>query len=91
MYLNSTAIITFKYRAQQWVPTNANLLMGDVEPKLQALGHNHIMVWKRFFGVIFIIWKGTKVEFLEYMDRINTIHHSIAFTQQCSEQEIDFL
>jgi len=73
------------------VPAYANLFMGDVEPKLQALGHNHIMVWKRFIDDIFIIWKGTKVEFLEYMDRINTIHHSITVTQQCSEQEIDFL
>jgi len=69
----------------------ANLFMGDLEPNLQALGHTHIMVWKRFIDDIFIISKGTKVEFLEYMDRINTIHHSIKFTHECSEQEIDFL
>jgi len=54
-------------------PAYANLSMGDLEPKLQALGHTHIMVWKRFIDDIFIIWKGTKVEFLEYMDRINQV------------------
>ena len=78
--------------ANRYVRTNSdNLSMGDVEPKLQALGYTNIMVWKRFIDDIFIIWKGTKVEFLEYMDRINTIHHSIKFTHECSEQEIDFL
>ena len=73
------------------VPAYANIFMGNLEPTLKEYGNEHIMIWKRIIDDVFIIWIGTKEEFLQYMSRISTIHHTIKFTHECSDNEITFL
>ena len=82
--------ITYKFKAQQWAPAYANLFMGNLEPTLQELSHNHIKLWKRFIDDIFIVWIGSK-ELIEFMEKINKIHPTIHFTFELSESEITFL
>ena len=72
-------------------PAYANIFMGNLEPTLKAKGDPHILLWKRFIDDIFIVWTGTKPEFLHFMEKINSIHHSIKFTHECSANEITFL
>ena len=72
-------------------PAYANIFMGSLEPILMKEGEPHILLWKRFIDDIFIAWMGTKEQFLNFMERINSIHHSIKFTHECSETETTFL
>ena len=72
-------------------PAYANIFMRNLEPKLQAVGKDNILTWKRFIDDIFIVWTGTREEFSTFMDTINTLHHSIKFTHECSETQITFL
>ena len=72
-------------------PAYANIFMGNLEPKLQAVGKDNILTWKRFIDDIFIVWTGTGEEFSTFMDTINTLHHSIKFTHECSETQITVL
>ncbi len=72
-------------------PAYANTFMGNLEPTLQAEGQKNILIWKRFIDDIFIVWTGTKEEFLTFMNRINTVHSTIKFTYEISETEITFL
>ena len=71
-------------------PAYANIFMGSLEPILKE-GEPYILLLKRFINDIFIAWTGTKEQFLNFMERINSIHHSIKFTHKCSETEITFL
>ena len=72
-------------------PAYANIFMGNLEPTLREAGGDHILLWKRFIDDIFVIWMGTEQQFLEFMDKLNSIHTSIKFTYECSENEITFL
>jgi len=72
-------------------PAYANLFMGNLEPILQKLGHNHIKLWKRFIDDIFIVWTGSKEELTEFMEKINKIHPTFHFTFEISESEITLL
>ena len=57
-------------------PVYANLFMGKVEEQLIELGKPHIKLWRRFIDDIFVIWTGSKSEFVTYMTIINQIHNS---------------
>ena len=72
-------------------PVYANLFMGKVEEQLIELGKPHIKLWKRFIDDIFVIWTGSKSEFVTYMTIINQIHNTIKFTHELSETELTFL
>ena len=52
-------------------PAYANLFMGE---KLKDFGKSHIKLWKRFIDDIFVIWTGSKPEFITFMTKINQIH-----------------
>ena len=71
-------------------PAYANLFMGNLEPILQRLGHNHIKLWTRFIDDIFIVWTGLKEELIEFMKKINKIHPTFHFTFDLSESEVTF-
>ena len=72
-------------------PAYANLFMGKLEEKLKDLGKSHIKLWKRFIDDIFVIWTGSKPEFITFMTKINQIHRTIKFTYEVSETELTFL
>ena len=72
-------------------PSYACIFMGHMEQRLQAIGGQKILLWKRFIDDIFLIWKGSQTEFSEFLEEINTLHNTIKFTSECSETEINFL
>ena len=72
-------------------PAYANLFMGKLEEKLKDFGKPYIVLWKRFIDDIFVIWTGSKSEFITYMKKINQIHNTIKFTYELSETELTFL
>ena len=72
------------------VPAYANLFMGKIELKLQALT-DKIFVWKRFIDDIFIIWTGSQSELTEFLKKANEIHETIKFTFEVDETSLTFL
>ena len=72
-------------------PAYANLFMGKLEEKLKYVGKPHIKLWKRLIDDIFVIWTGSKPEFITFMTKINQIHNTIKFTYEVSETELTFL
>ena len=62
--------------------------MCSLEQKLTVLGRGRILLWRRFIDNVFIIWTRTPAELEEYM---NTVHDTIKFTHETSEQELTFL
>ena len=62
--------------------------MGKLEEQLKDLGKP---LWKRFIDDIFVIWTGSKSEFITFMTKINQIHNTIKFTHELSEMELAFL
>ena len=51
-------------------PAYANLFMGKLEQKLIEKGKQHILIWKRFIDDVFIVWTGSKTQFIAYMNEI---------------------
>ena len=72
-------------------PAYANQCMGKLEEQLNDLGKSHMKLWKRFIDDIFVIWTGSKSEFITFMTKINQIHNTIKFTHELSETELTFL
>ena len=72
-------------------PAYANIFMGNLEKQLLNRGKDKILLWRRFIDDIFVIWNGSEAEFKQYMEDINTLHRTIKFTHECSNQEIVFL
>ena len=72
------------------VPAYANIFMGSLEPKL-IKATDKIQMWKRYIHDIFIIWTGSDSQLKEYMSKINSIHPTINFTYESSDQELTFL
>ena len=70
-------------------PAYANL--GKLEIELKQLGNPHILIWKRFIDDIFVVWTGSKTEFITYMNILNKVHKTIKFTYELSETELTFL
>ena len=72
-------------------PAYANLFMGSLEPTLLSLGQPHINMWKRFIDDIFLIWTGSPDQLKSFTSEINTVHPTIKFTYEQSENELTFL
>ena len=73
-------------------PNYANLFMGNFEsehiyPKIQ----NKSLLYYRFIDDIFLIWTSSKNELQTFLQEINQVHHSIKFTAETSETELNFL
>ena len=71
-------------------PAYANLFMGKIEIKLQAMT-DKIFIWKRFIDDIFIIWTGTKNELEQFIHKANAMHKTIKFTFEVDETSLTFL
>jgi hypothetical protein len=65
-------------------PTYANIFMEEMDNQVQECGKNegekHILFYKRFIDDILLLWKGTEEKFLEFMEKINSLHPTIKFT-----------
>ena len=73
-------------------PRYANIFMGWFEQKfIFPLLTNLSDFYLRFIDGIFLIWNGTKIEFDNFLKKINEFHPSIKFEYEISETEINFL
>ena len=73
-------------------PCYANIFMGKFEetyiyPRIKK----HCILYLRYIDDIFMIWKGTKAEFKEFIDEINQCHLTIKFDYEIDENSINFL
>ena len=71
-------------------PAYANIFMGDLEEKLIDY-HTTPIVWKRYIDDVFCIWPEQPQHFENFVAYLNTKHHSIKFTYECSASSVDFL
>ena len=69
-------------------PAYANIFMGDLEEKLIEDYHTTPIVWKRYIDDVFCIWPGQPQDFENFVAYLNTKHHSIKFTYECSASSI---
>ena len=87
----NTFIFNNKWFTQQFgtaigtkvAPTYANLFMGKLEKSILEgwIGRNPDL-WKRYIDDIISIWSGTEQELLNFLEYMNSIHHSIKFTAE---------
>ena len=72
-------------------PNYANLFMDRFETKALKGYPLKPLVWKRFIDDIFCIWTHGKESLKDFIKYLNSIHPTIKFTHECSEDHIDFL
>ena len=94
----------FKFNDELWIqligtsmgtrvaPTYANIFMGKLEQVMLSKCPNHlkphIYTWRRFIDDIFIIWSGTREQFREFFNFLNSFHPTIKFDEpQHNEEE----
>lgn len=73
-------------------PCYANLFMGKFEetyiyPRIKKL----CQLYLRYIDDIFVIWKGTKKEFQNFVKELNRCHPTIKFDFEICETEVNFL
>ena len=73
-------------------PNYANLFMAHFEemfiyPRIRGKA----LLYLRYIDDIFLIWKGTKEELVNFITEINTVHESIKFDVNYSTSNVNFL
>ena len=63
-------------------PNFANVYMGRFEENFvyKTEWSNYVIIWVRFIGDIFLIWKGDRDSLTEFIDHLNNAAPSIKFT-----------
>ena len=73
----------------------ANIFLDKFENEmLNAYEEKHKLrpsIWIRYIDDIFLIWKGTKEELVNFITEINTVHESIKFDVNYSTSNVNFL
>ena len=72
-------------------PTLANLFMADFEERFVYTYHTQPKLWGRFIDDIFMIWDSGEAEIMDFIKHLNSVHDSIKFTYEISENAIPFL
>ncbi len=72
-------------------PTVANLVMGDFEKTHVYTYHLQPLLWIRFIDDNFMLWPHGKQSPLEFVQPLNSVHHSLKFTSECSELSLSIL
>lgn len=72
-------------------PTYANIFMHNLETKLLSQMEITPQIWRRFIDDIFAIYRCTEDELKEHLNHLNRLHHSIKFTYEYSQSEINYL
>ena len=72
-------------------PAYANIFMGDLEEKLIEEYHTTPIVWKGYIDDVFCVWPGQPPDLENFVAYLNTKHHNIKFTYDCSASSVDFL
>ena len=72
-------------------PSFANTFMGDFENTHVYTYHTQPFLWLRFIDDIFVIWTHSEQSLSDFIDNLNTRHHSIKFTSDISRTSVNFL
>jgi len=72
-------------------PSFANLFMANFEDKYVYTYPTQPSTWLRYIDDIFLIWEHSRSELDTFLTHLNTCHHSIKFTSEISDAQINFL
>ena len=72
-------------------PSLAILFMAQLEDKFLKTRHLSPLVWWRYIDDIFMIWPHSEEELYSFIEALNQVHHSIKFTSDISQTEVNFL
>ena len=72
-------------------PSYANLFMDRLERGLLSQAQVKPYIWLRYIDDVFMVWTGTELELLEFLNYINEAHDTIKFTWDWSRERINYL
>ena len=72
-------------------PSYANLFMDRLERRLLSQAQVKPYIWLRYIDDVFMVWTGTELELLEFLNYINEAHDTIKFTWDWSRERINYL
>ena len=72
-------------------PSYAILFLAALERKLLDHHVEKPLLWWRYIDDIFLIWTHGEEKFLEFINFLNSAHHSIKFTAEYSKESVNFL
>jgi hypothetical protein len=72
-------------------PSFANIFMADFENRFVYTYHPQPRLWLRYIDDIFMIWDHGRQSLNDFIQHLNTCHHSIKFTSEISDTSINFL
>jgi peptide-methionine (R)-S-oxide reductase len=72
-------------------PSFANIFMADFEERYVYNYHTQPLVWLRYIDDIFMVWNHNRESLDSFLKYLNECHHSIKFTSEISDSQINFL
>ena len=72
-------------------PSYANLFMAKLEETLLTQTTRSPRIWWRYIDDVFAIWDKGQDELENFLQQINTFHHTIKFTAEWSTDRVSFL
>ena len=72
-------------------PSYANLFMDRLERRLLSQAQVKPYIWLRYIDDVFMVWTGTELELVEFLNYINEAHDTIKFTWDWSRERINYL
>ena len=75
----------------EMAPFYANLFMDRLERRLLSQAPVKPYIWLRYIDDVFMVWTGTELELVEFLNYINEAHDTIKFTWDWSRERINYL
>lgn len=72
-------------------PSYANLFTDRLERRLLSQAQVKPYIWLRYIDDVFMVWTGTELELVEFLNYINEAHDTIKFTWDWSIERINYL
>ena len=72
-------------------PSYAILFLAALEEKLLGQSQYKPWLWWRYIDDVFLVWAHGEEKLLEFVDFLNSAHHSIKFTVEYSKETVNFL
>ena len=75
----------------EMAPSYANLFMDRLERRLLSPAQVKPYIWLRYIDDVFMVWTGTELELVEFLNYINEALDTIKFTWDWSRERINYL
>ena len=72
-------------------PSYAILFLAALEEKLLEQSQYKPWLWWRYIDDVFLVWTHGEEKLLQFVDFLNSAHHSIKFTVEYSKETVNFL